>query len=149
MNNSLAPPSALNQEHPTDFGPPVPLAPFGRMLSAALLELDLEAAKRLSRRVGPLTNIVAHSKERAATKRANRSTLNDIAASLGVSRSTLNRILEEPPPRAGERDVEPAEKGGDGKRHHHGAGRRRHTGAGGRRHTGVGVVHRRGRVRTA
>jgi hypothetical protein len=148
MHKSLAPPSALNQEHPTDPGPSVPLAPVGQMLAAALLELDLEAAKRQSRRVGPLTNIVAHRKERAATKRVNRSTLNDIAASLGVSRSTLNRILEDPPPRAGERHLEVTESGGDGKRHDHGTGRRRHTGAGGRRHTGAGVLHRRGRVRT-
>jgi hypothetical protein len=144
MHNTLALSSALNQKHAPDPGPPGPLAPVEQMLA----ELDLEAAQRQSRRVGPLTNITAHRKERAATKRAVRSTLNEIAASLGVSRSTLNRILEKPP-LAGERHVEPTERGGDGKRHDHGAGRRRHTGAGGHRHTGVGVLRRRGRVRTA
>ena len=149
MHITPAPASALNHEYATDPGPPGPLAPVGQMLAAALLELDLEAAQRQSRRVGPLTNITAHRKERAATKRTNRSTLNEIAASLGVSRSTLNRILEEPPSRAGGRHVEVTESGGDGTRHHHGTGRRRHTGAGGRRHTGVGVILRRGRVRTA
>jgi hypothetical protein len=149
MHNILAPTSALSQEQVFDHRHPGPLVPVDQMLAAALLELDLEAAQRQSRRVGPLTNITAHRKELAATKRVNRSTLNEIAASLGVSRSTLNRILEEPPPRAWERDVEVTEGGGGGKRHKHGAGRRRHTGAGGRRHTGVGVILRRGRVRTA
>jgi hypothetical protein len=147
MHNALAPASALNQEQVTDHRDPGPLAPVDQMLAAALLELDLEAAQRLGRRVGPLTSMLAHSKERAATKRANRSTLDEIAASLGVSRSTMNRILEEPPLRAGERHVEVTWKAWDGKRHDHGTGRRRHTGAGGRRRTGIGVL-RRGRVRT-
>jgi hypothetical protein len=149
MLKTLAPASALTQETATDYGPPGPLAPVDQLLAAALLELDLEAAQHQSRRVGPLTNVIAHSKERAATKRTNRSTLNEIAASLGVSRSTLNRFLEDPSLRAGGRHVEVTESGGDGKRHDHGTGRRRHTGAGGRRHTGVGVLRRRGRVRTA
>jgi len=148
MHKTLALASALNQEQATDHNHPRPSAPVDQLLAAALLELDLEAAQSQSRRVGPLTNMSAHRKELAATKRANRSTLNEMAASLGVSRSTLNGILEEPPLRAGERHVEMTERGWDGKRHDHGTGRRRHTGAGGRRHTGVVGVLRRGRVRT-
>ena len=145
MHNAVAPTSAL-KPHATDQPHPGPLAPVDQMLVAELLELDLEAAQTQSGRVDPLTNRFAQAKERAATKRTNRSTLNEIAASLGVSRSTLNSILEDPL-RAEERYVEVAETAWDGGRNDHGVGRRRHTGAGGRRHTGAGVV-RRGRVRT-
>jgi hypothetical protein len=88
------------------------LAPVDQMVATALLELDLDAAQRQSRRVGRLTNIMPHRKELAATKRANRSALNEIAASLGVSRSKLNRILEEPPLWPGERRLEVAERSG-------------------------------------
>ena len=125
MHKTLAPMSALNQD---------------QMLAAALLELDLEAAQRQRRRVGPMTRITTHREEHTATKRANRSTLNEIAASLGVSRSTVNRILDEPSLRAGDRHVEPTETGWDGKRHDHGVGRRRHAGAGRRRPAGAGIA---------
>jgi hypothetical protein len=105
-------------------------------LSPALLELDLEAGQRVSRRVGPLTNIAEHRKELAATERSNRSTLNEIAASLGVSRSIMNRILDEPPVRDGARrdggGGQVARRGEFTKRHAHGAGRRRHGGTGAR-----------------
>ena len=146
MHKTLAMVSALRQGQATDHPHSAPLAPVDQMLAAALLELDLDAAQGQSRRVGRLTNITAHRKEFAATKRAHRSTLNEIAASLGVSRSTLNRILEEPSVRADERHVEQAWRPWDGKRHENGTGRRRHTGAGGRTRAGIGVL-RRGRVR--
>ena len=147
MHKTLAPASALNQEQAIDHRHPGPLVPVDQMLAAALLELDLEAAGRQGRRVGPPTSNSVRRKELAAIKRANRSTLDEIAASVGVSRSTMNRILEVPPLWAGEKHLEVTEQGWGGNRHDHGTGRRRHTGAGGRRHTGVGVV-RRGRVRT-
>ena len=146
MHKTLALLSALSQEQAIDHPHSAPLAPVDQMLAAALLELDLDAAQGQNRRVGRLTNISAHRKEFAATKRAHRSTLNEIAASLGVSRSTLNRILDEPPVRHEERHVEQPWRSWDGKRHENGTGRRRRTGAGGRTRTGVGVL-RRGRVR--
>jgi hypothetical protein len=114
-------------------------------LTPALLELDLEAGQRVSRRVGPLTNISEHRKELAATERAKRSTLNEIAASLGVSRSIVNRILDEPSVRDGGRrdggggqsDRRSKDRdehsGAPSKRHEHGVGRRRHGGAATRR----------------
>ena len=136
MHNTLAPASALSQEQPTDHSHPGTLAPVGQMLAAALLGLDLDAARRESRRVGPPTNLMSQREEFAATKRDNRSTLNEVAASLGISRSKLSWILEEPPLPAGGRQLEPIQKGGDGKRHDHGTGRRRHAGADRRRHAG-------------
>jgi len=91
------------------------------------MELDLEAAQRLNRRVGPLKKISfpGQLQDHAATERANRSTLDDMAASLGISRSAMNRILDEPPPHSGGKHAE--HKGG-AKRHDHGTGRRRHAG---------------------
>ena len=116
MHNPLAPAGALNQQA-TDL-----------VVAVAPPELDLQKAQRLRRRVDLLTSSRVRRKELAATKRANRSTLDEVAAWLGVSRSTMNRILEEPPLRGGEKRVE--HKGGVGKRHDHGTGRRRHAGAG-------------------
>ena len=117
MNSmTLAPAGAVKQQA-TDL-----------VVAAALPELDLQEAQRLRRRVDLLTSSGLRRKELAATKRVNRSTLDEVAAWLGVSRSTMNRILEEPPPRGGEKRVE--RKGGAGKRHDHGTGRRRHAGAG-------------------
>ena len=136
MHNTLAQASALTQEQPTDYRHPHSLVPAGQMLGAALLGLDLDAARRESRRVGPPANLTSQREEFAATKRTNRSALNEIAASLGISRSRLSWILEEPPLPAGGRQLEPIKKGGDGKRHDHGTGRRRHAGADRRRHAG-------------
>ena len=42
------------------------------MMLAALLELDLEAARQRSHRVGPLYKVTEQGKGIAATKRANR-----------------------------------------------------------------------------
>jgi len=110
---------------------PGQVSPGHQMVASALLELDLEVAQRPSRRVGRLAGITAQKKELAAAKRANRSTLNEIAASLGVSRSTANRMFEEPLERSGGRVAD--EGDGDGRRHDHGTGRRRHAGARARR----------------
>ena len=108
MHNTLALASALKPQA-TD---PVE--------AAARLERDLQNAQRLNRRIALLA---ARRKEPAETKRANRSTLDEIAASLGVSRSTMNRILEEPPVRGGGKRLE--HKDGAGKHHRRG---RRHAG---------------------
>lgn len=96
-------------------------------VAAALMELDLEGAQRRSRRVGPAKkiNVPVQLKDHASTERANRATLDEIAASLGVSRSAMNRILDEP--KAHQGGKHPEHKGGN-KRHTHGTGRRRHAG---------------------
>ena len=62
------------------------------MMLAALLELDLEAARQRSHRVGPLKKVTEQGKGIAATKRANRSILNEIAAWMGISRSMVNTM---------------------------------------------------------
>ena len=116
MHKALAPLGALEQQ-PTDL-----------VVAAAPPELDLQNAQRLSRRVDLLTSSGVRRKELSATKLANRSTVDEIAAWLGVSRSTMSRLLEEPPLRGGEKRAE--RKDGAGKRHDHGTGRRRHAGAG-------------------
>lgn len=132
MNNIVTPARTALLAAATDHRHPGQSAPVGGQLVAAeLLELDLEVARRLSRRVARLRRIDAQRKELAATKRANRSTLNEIAASLGVSRSTVNRMFSAPQHRTGGRQSAPG--GGDGMRHDHGTGRRRHAGAGVRR----------------
>jgi len=96
-------------------------------VAAALMELDLEGAQRRSRRVGPAKkiNVPVQLKDHATAERANRATLDEIAASLGVSRSAMNRILDEPKEHKGGKH--PEHKGGN-KRHTHGTGRRRHAG---------------------
>lgn len=96
-------------------------------VAAALMELDLEGAQRRSRRVGPAKkiNVPVQLKDHEAAERANRATLDEIAASLGVSRSAMNRILDEPKPQLGGK--RPEHKSGN-KRHSHGTGRRRHAG---------------------
>lgn len=96
-------------------------------VAAALMELDLEGPQRRSRRVGPTKkiNVPVQLKDHAEAERANRATLSEIAASLGVSRSEMNRILDEPKARLGPKH--PEKKGGN-KRHAHGTGRRRHAG---------------------
>jgi hypothetical protein len=96
-------------------------------MAAALMELDLQGAQRRSRRVGPLkkVNIPVQLQEHATAERANRATLDEIAAALGVSRSAANWILDEPTMRTGGKHAE--HKGGV-KRHDHGTGRRRHAG---------------------
>ena len=75
MHNAVAPASALKQQA-TDL-----------VVAAALLELDFEALQRHSRRVGPPTSSSAPGAR--SDKRANRSTLDQTAASLPVSRSTI------------------------------------------------------------
>jgi hypothetical protein len=91
------------------------------------MELDLEGAQRRSRRVGPTKkiNVPVQLQDHAAAERANRATLDEIAASLGVSRSAMNRILDEPKAQLGGKH--PEHKSGN-KRHSHGTGRRRHAG---------------------
>jgi hypothetical protein len=107
------------------------LAPVDQTVAAALLELDLDVAPRHSNLAEPSTSLAVHRQELAATKRENRSTLNEIAASLGVSRFVASKMLEEPVLRvAGKRS---REQGENGMRHDHGVGRRRHAGAGGSR----------------
>jgi hypothetical protein len=109
-------------------------APVDQKVATAILELDLEAAQRQGRRAGRLSDIAAQRKELAESKRSNRSTLDEIAASLGVSRSTANAMFGEPRARAGGRQAE--QSGGESIRHAHGVGRRRHAGAGARRRQG-------------
>ena len=109
MHNALNPASALKQQS-TDL-----------VVAAALLELDLEAAQPLSRPLHPPTSSNVRGKELTATKRANRSNLDEIAASLGVSRSTMSRILEEPPLHGGGNRADHK----DEVDRHHGTGRRR------------------------
>jgi hypothetical protein len=93
--------------------------------AAARLERDLRNAQRLNRRIDLLAS---RRKKPAATKRVDRSTLDEVAGWLGVSRSTVSRILEEPPLRLGGKQDEREVWGG--KRHDHGTGRRRRAGAG-------------------
>ena len=123
MHNPVAPASALRQQA-TDL-----------VVAAALLELDFEAAQRHSRRFGLPTS--SSTPGARSDKRANRSTLDEMAASLRVSRSTMNRILGKPLLRAEGRHEE--YRGGTGRRHAHGTGLRRHDGAGGRNR---GDLHR-------
>jgi hypothetical protein len=129
MHKTVAPASALKQQA-TEL-----------VAAAALLELDLEAAQRHSRRVGAPTSSSAPGAR--SDKRANRSTLDEIAASLPVSRSTMNRILGKPPLRGAGRYEE--YRAAPSKRHAHGTGLRRHDGAGGRNR---GDLHRQS-ARTA
>lgn len=119
-----APASATPQKIATDQP-----APVDQLVAASILELDLEVARAQSRLIGRRAGITAQRRELAATKRANRSTLNEIAASLGVSRSTANRMFDEPPTRGGGKQDERVDR----LRHAHGVGRRRHAGAGVRR----------------
>ena len=116
MHNPMAPAGALKQQT------------TNLVVATAPPELDVQKAQSLSRRIDLATSSRVRRKELSSTKRANWSTLDEVAAWLGVSRSTMNRILEEPPLRGGEKRV--AHKGGLGKRHDHGTGRRRHAGAG-------------------
>lgn len=94
------------------------------MAAAARLERERQNTQRLNRRIHTLAN---RRKEPAATKLADRSTLDEVAAWLGVSRSAVSRLLEEPL-RPG-RHQEGAQAW-VGKRHDHGTGRRRRAGAG-------------------
>ena len=116
MHNPLASAGALKQQA-TDL-----------VVATGPSELDFRKAQHLSRRVNLLASTRVRRKELSSTKRANWSTLDEVAAWLGVSRSTISRILEEPRLRGGEKRV--AHKDGVGKRHDHGTGRRRHAGAG-------------------
>jgi hypothetical protein len=126
---SSAAPKASARAQLTD-GPRPSAAPEGAVdeqIAAALMELDLEGAQRRSRRVGPdkKINVPVQLKDHAEAERANRATLDEIAASLGVSRSAMNRILDEPKAHLGGKH--PEKKSGN-KRHTHGTGRRRHAG---------------------
>jgi hypothetical protein len=99
------------------------------MVASALLGLDLEAAPGHRPPAEPLPTLTVHRQELAASKRENRSTLNEIAATLGVSRFTANAMFEEPVPQGVGRRSRKA--GSHGARHTHGVGRRRrHAGAG-------------------
>jgi hypothetical protein len=128
MHNTPARTSALEQQA-TD-----PVA------AAARLERNLQTAKRLNHRISLLAS---RRKKPAATKRADRSTLDEIAGWLGVSRSTVSRLLEEPPLRTGRSQDESQVWGG--RRHEHGTGRRRRAGAG----SGTRGNNRRPSARTA
>jgi hypothetical protein len=100
--------------------------PVSPIVAAALLELDLEAAPGHQAPAEPLASLAVHRQELAASKRENRSTLNEIAASLGVSRLTAHKMFEEPVPQAvGKRS---RKSGAHGTRHAHGVRRRGHAG---------------------
>jgi len=69
------------------------LGEFERDLIRERTVAGLEAARRQNRRGGRPAKITAHRKELAAVMRAGGSTLNQIAAALGISRSTVIRML--------------------------------------------------------
>jgi hypothetical protein len=102
------------------------LPPVDTTVAAALLGLDLEAAPGYRAPAEPLPTLAVHRQELAASKRENRSTLNEIAASLGVSRFIASKMFEGPASQGGSRS---RKAGAHGTRHAHGVGRRRHAGA--------------------